>query len=279
MDNDDDENIIQNMSPTQLDIYNNFTASEKDIFMSYMGIALDVIHVTPAIIDKCIDRTKAQVKRENILKEEAVKRENILKEEAAMVEHMKALAKTLKDFIALAKAKPGEVSFGTASSSQRVSTEMLASMTGMKLNPVSYRASPQAVTDLMAGRIALFTADLAVMLPQVQAGTIRALAVTSTKRVPQLPDVPTVDEAAGIKGYELIAWFGAFAPAGTPEPVIARLNDAVRKATASPEVQEKLGKTMGMTLAASSPAELAANVKTESAKWAKAVADAGIEKQ
>lgn len=188
-------------------------------------------------------------------------------------------AKTLKDFIALAKAKPGEVSFGTASSSQRVSTEMLASMTGMKLNPVSYRASPQAVTDLMAGRIALFTADLAVMLPQVQAGTIRALAVTSTKRVPQLPDVPTVDEAAGIKGYELIAWFGAFAPAGTPEPVIARLNDAVRKATASPEVQEKLGKTMGMTLAASSPAELAANVKTESAKWAKAVADAGIEKQ
>ncbi len=192
---------------------------------------------------------------------------------------MTSEAKTLKEFIANAKSKPGVVSFATASSSQRVSTEMLASMAGIKLNPISYRASPQAVTDLMAGRVDLFTADLAVMLPQVQAGTIRALAVTSAQRIPQLPDVPTVAEAGGLAGYELIAWFGAFAPAGTPEPIIARLNDAVRKAAASPEVLDKLGKAMGVTVAASSPAELAANVKTESAKWAKAIADAGIEKQ
>jgi tripartite-type tricarboxylate transporter receptor subunit TctC len=147
------------------------------------------------------------------------------------------------------------------------------------MNLVTYRASPQAVTDLISGQIDVFVADLAVMLPQVQAGTIRALAATSAKRVPQLPDLPTVEEAAGLAGYELIAWFGAFAPAGTPPVVIARLNDAIVKASASPEVQDKLGKGLGIAVSSSTPAELAASVRTESAKWQKAVADAGIEKQ
>lgn len=187
--------------------------------------------------------------------------------------------KTLKDFVAKAKASPGIVSYASASSSQRISTEMLASMAGIKLNLVTYRASPQAVGDLMAGRIDLFTADLAVMLPQVQGGGVRALAVTSSSRIPQLPDVPTVDEALGVKGYELIAWFGVFAPANTPEPIVAKLNDAARKAAASPEVQEKLVKGMGMSIAASSPAELASKVSLESTKWIKAATEAGIEKQ
>ena len=191
----------------------------------------------------------------------------------------KVEAKTLKDLIALAKASPGKLNFGSASSSQRVSTEMMMSMAGIKMNLVTYRASPQAVTDLISGQIDVFVADLAVMLPQVQAGTVRALAATSAKRVPQLPDLPTVEEAGGLAGYELIAWFGAFAPAGTPPAVIARLNDAIVKASASPEVQDKLGKGLGIAVSASSPAELAASVRTESAKWQKAVADAGIEKQ
>jgi tripartite-type tricarboxylate transporter receptor subunit TctC len=108
---------------------------------------------------------------------------------------------------------------------------------------------------------------------------LRALAATSQKRIPQLPALPTVEEAAGLKGYELIAWFGAFAPAGTPAPVITRLNDAFVRASAAPEVLERLGKGLGIAVAGSTPAELAANVKVESAKWAKAVADAGIEKQ
>ena len=188
-------------------------------------------------------------------------------------------AKTLKEFVDKAKAAPGKLNYASASSSQRVSTEMLASMTGIKLTVVPYRASPQAIQDLVAGRIDLFTADLAVMLPQVQAGTVRPLAVTSAQRIAQLPDIPTVDKAVGTKGYELIAWFGVFAPAGTPADVIAKLNDSVRKAGAGPDVQEKLGKGMGLAVATSSPEELAARVKVESAKWAKAVADAGIEKQ
>lgn len=187
--------------------------------------------------------------------------------------------KTLKEFVAKAKAAPGVVNYASASSSQRVSTEMLSTAAGIKLNLVTYRASPQAVADLMAGRVDLFTADLAVMLPQVQANTVRALAVTSSVRIPQLPDVPTVNEALGISGYELIAWFGAFAPANTPAPIIAALNAAIRKAVVSPEVQDKLVKGMGMSISASSPEELAANVKRESAKWMKAATEAGIEKQ
>jgi tripartite-type tricarboxylate transporter receptor subunit TctC len=187
--------------------------------------------------------------------------------------------KTLPELIAFAKANPGKLNFGSASSSQRVSTEMLMSMGGFRMNLVTYRASPQAVTDLISGQIDVFVADLAVMLPQVQGGALRALAATSAKRVPQLPDLPTVEEAAGLKGYELIAWFGAFAPAGTPAPVIARLNEAFVKASAAPEVLDRLGKGLGIAVASSTPAELAASVKVESAKWARAVADAGIEKQ
>lgn len=188
-------------------------------------------------------------------------------------------AKSLREFIDKAKAAPGKLNYASASASQRVSTEMLASMTGIKLTVVPYRASPQAVQDLITGQVDLFTADLAVMLPQVQSGQIRALAVTSTGRVPQLPDIPTVDEAAGTKGYELIAWFGLFVPAKTPGDIVARLNDAVVKAAQGADVQEKLGKGLGLSVATSTPQELAARVKVESAKWAKAVADAGIEKQ
>jgi tripartite-type tricarboxylate transporter receptor subunit TctC len=187
--------------------------------------------------------------------------------------------RTLKDLIDAAKARPGQLNFATASSSQRVSTEMLASMAGIKMNMVPYRASPQAATDLIAGRIDLFVADMALMLPHVQAGTVRALAVTSAQRVSQLPDTPTVEQAGGLTGYELIAWFAAFGPAGTPQPVIDRLNAAFRQASTSADTLEKLGKGMGMSVSASSPAELVERVKVETVKWEKAVSDAGIEKQ
>jgi tripartite-type tricarboxylate transporter receptor subunit TctC len=191
----------------------------------------------------------------------------------------KSEIRTLKDLIAFGKANPGKLNFGTASSSQRVSTEMLMAMGGFKMNMVTYRASPQAVTDLITGQIDVFVADVAVMLPQVQGGAVRALAATSARRVPQLPDLPTVEEAADLKGYELIAFFGAFAPANTPAPIIARLNDAIVKASATSEVRERLASGLGITVETSTPGELAAKVKAESAKWAKAVADAGIEKQ
>jgi tripartite-type tricarboxylate transporter receptor subunit TctC len=184
-------------------------------------------------------------------------------------------ARTLKELVALAKAKPGAISFAAASASQRVSTEMLASMTGIKLLHVPYKSSPNAVTDLIGGQVQLFTADLAVTLAQVKAGKIRALAVTSARRSPLLPDAPTVNEAAGLTGYELIAWFGLFAPAGAPRDVLARLNEAVRRSASSAELRERFA-PIGLEVASSTPEALAARVRSEAAKWSKAMSDAGI---
>ncbi len=141
-------------------------------------------------------------------------------------------ARTLPEFIAYARQNPGRVNFAAASASQRVSTEMLATMAGIQLTFVPYRAGPAAMTDLIAGQVQLFTADLAVTLPQVRAGRIRGLAVTSAQRSAQIPELPTVAEAANLPGYELIAWFGLFTPARTPDAAVARLNAAVRAAAA-----------------------------------------------
>jgi tripartite-type tricarboxylate transporter receptor subunit TctC len=185
-------------------------------------------------------------------------------------------AKNLKELIALARAKPGTFTFATASASQRVSSEMLASITGMKLVHVPYKSSPNAVTDLMSGQVQVFTADLAVTLPQVKAGKIRALAVTSTQRTALAPDVPTVNEAADLKTYELIAWFGVFAPAATPRDVIARLNDAVKRSAEARDLRERFA-PIGLEVASSTPEQLAARVKVEAAKWSRAMAEAGIE--
>ncbi len=135
--------------------------------------------------------------------------------------------RTLRELIDYAKGRT-DLTFASASASQRVSTEMLMAMTGMKMTHVFYRSGPNAMQDLIAGRVTLFTADLGVMLPQVRGNTVRPLAVTSQQRSSQVPDLPTVDEAAGTKGYELIAWFGMFAPAGVPAEVVTKLNAAVR---------------------------------------------------
>lgn len=186
--------------------------------------------------------------------------------------------RTLRELIDYARGRT-DLTFASASASQRVSTEMLMAMTGMKMTHVFYRSGPNAMQDLIAGRVTLFTADLGVMLPQVRGGTVRPLAVTSQQRSAQVPDLPTVDEAAGTKGYELIAWFGMFAPAGVPAEVTARLNAAVRAAAAAPELRTALGENLGMVIAPSSPEELAARVVSEAAKWAEAARVAGIEKQ
>jgi tripartite-type tricarboxylate transporter receptor subunit TctC len=191
----------------------------------------------------------------------------------------KSEIKSLKELIAFGKANPGKLNYASASASQRVSTEMLMAGGGFKMNLVTYRASPQAITDLITGTVDVFVADVGVTLAQVQGGALRALAVTSQKRISQLPDLPTVEEAAGLAGYELIAFFGIFAPAGTPAEIIARLNDATVKAAQAPEVTERLTKGLGITVETSTPDQLASKVKSESAKWMKAATEAGIEKQ
>lgn len=192
--------------------------------------------------------------------------------------HPDVPAKTLKEFVDLAKAKPGSINFASASTSQLVSTEMLAGMAGIQLTNVPYKSGPAAMTDLIGGVVQMFSADFAVMLPQVKAGKVRGLAVTSSKRSPAVPELPTVNEALGLKDYELIAYFAIFAPAGTPADVVNKLNKAANDAANSKEVQDKFA-GIGFAVEPGSPADLARRSVTETAKWAKAIRDAKIEPQ
>ena len=187
-------------------------------------------------------------------------------------------AKTLRELVDLAKAKPGSLTVASASTSQLVSSEMLASMAGIQTTSVPYKSGPAAMTDLIGGQVMMFTADFAVMLPQVKGGKIRGLAVTSTKRSAAIPELPTVNEALGLKDYELIAYFAMFAPAGTPADVVNKLNQAINAAASSKEIQEKFA-PIGFVTEPGSPEALAQRTVRETAKWAKAIRDAKIEPQ
>ncbi|MEJ7930677.1 tripartite tricarboxylate transporter substrate binding protein [Ramlibacter sp. AN1015] len=187
-------------------------------------------------------------------------------------------AKNLKELVDLAKSKPKGVTFASASTSQLVSTEMLANMAGIEMVNVPYKSGPAAMTDLIGGQVNMFTADFAVMLPQVKGGKVRGLAVTSAKRSPAIPELPTVNEALGMKDYELIAYFAMFAPAGTPPEAIAKLNQAINAAANSKDIQEKFA-NIGFAVDPGTPAQLAERSRKETEKWAKAIKAAGIEPQ
>jgi tripartite-type tricarboxylate transporter receptor subunit TctC len=187
-------------------------------------------------------------------------------------------ANSLKELVNIAKATPMQVTFASASSSQLVSTEMLANMAGIEMMHVPYKSGPAAMTDLIGGQVNLFTADFAVMLPQVKAGKIRGLAVTSAQRSKSIPELPTVDEALGLKGYELIAYFAMFAPAGTPTEIIQILNRALNVAASDKALLERFS-ALGFESAPGSPEALAQRSKVETAKWAKAIREAKIEPQ
>jgi tripartite-type tricarboxylate transporter receptor subunit TctC len=185
---------------------------------------------------------------------------------------------TLRQLIDAAKAAPGRITFATASTSQLVSSEMLAGMAGVQLTAVPYKSGPNAMTDLLGGQVNMFTADFAVMLPQVQAGKVRGLAVTSVKRSRVVPNLPTVNEALGLKDYELIAYFAIFAPAGTPADIVAKLNRAANVAATNKELIEKFA-SLGLETEPGTPEALGQRSVRESIKWAKAIKDAKIEPQ
>jgi tripartite-type tricarboxylate transporter receptor subunit TctC len=187
-------------------------------------------------------------------------------------------AKNLREFVDLAKAKPGNVTFASASTSQLVSSEVLASMAGIQMTNVPYKSGPAAMTDLIGGQVMMFSADFGVMLPQVNSKKVRGLAVTSTKRSPAIPELPTVNEALGLKDYELIAYFAMFAPAGTPPEIVAKLNQAINAAANSKDLQDKFA-SIGFAVEPGSPEALAQRSVKETAKWAKAIKDAKIEPQ
>ena len=187
-------------------------------------------------------------------------------------------ARNLRELVTLGKTKPGHVTFASASTSQLVSAEMMAHMAGIEMTSVPYKSGPAAMTDLIGGQVMMFSADFAVTLPQVKGGKIRGLAVTSTQRSPAIPELPTVNEALGIKDYELIAYFAIFAPAGTLPDIVAKLNQAVNAAANSKDIQERFA-ALGFAVEPGSPEALAQRNTRETVKWAKAIRDAKIEAQ
>ncbi|MCW5632725.1 MAG: tripartite tricarboxylate transporter substrate binding protein [Rubrivivax sp.] len=183
----------------------------------------------------------------------------------------------LKDVVAFAKANPGKLNIGTIApgSTQHLSAKMFETVAGIDALVVPYKGSPAVLTALRAGEIDLAFEIVGPMVPQVQAGAVKALAVSSDKRNPALPDVPTVMQA-GVAGYNVASWNAIAAPAGTPAHVVEALNRAARDAVAAPAVQEKLGK-LGMRLAASTPAELQALLTSEIQRWGAVIRAAKIE--
>jgi len=186
-------------------------------------------------------------------------------------------AKSVSELVQLAKAKAGElnyVSLGTGST-PHLSAELFRAAAGLKLQQVAYKQTTQAYTDLMEGRVQLWIASLPSALPHVQAGKLRALAVAGSRRSPALPDVPTLTES-NIPA-ESTFWQGVFAPVGTPEPIVSKLNAAVRAITNDPKMQAWYLK-LGAELEASSPEQLGEAVSKEMKKWSKIADEIGIQR-
>ena len=148
-------------------------------------------------------------------------------------------AKTVRELIARAGQNPGKLTVGYGSSSSRIAGEMLRTMGGIDIRPVPYKSNPQAITDLLGGQIDIIFADISTTMPQVRAGKANGLAVSTAKRSVLAPELPTMDEA-GVKGYDLAAWFAAFVPAKTPQPVVETLREALVAALNDKATQEKL---------------------------------------
>jgi len=192
-----------------------------------------------------------------------------------LVSHPTLPARNVKELIALGKSRPGELNFasqgpGTLS---HLEQEMLKQMGGFTALHVPYKGSAPGIADLMAGNVALFFDSIPSALPHVKTGRVRALGVASSKRSPALPDVPAIGES--LKGFEADSWFGLMVPAGTPRDVIAKLNSDVQKALSQQEVKERL-LSVGGFATPGGPAELAARVKEDVAKWGKVARTAGV---
>ncbi|HEY8337938.1 MAG TPA: tripartite tricarboxylate transporter substrate binding protein [Tardiphaga sp.] len=186
-------------------------------------------------------------------------------------------ANTAAEFLALAKSKPDALSFGSPGNgtSMHLTGEMYKQITGVSMVHVPYRGSAAMLTDLMTGQIQVAFGDVLVLMPQIQAGKVRALAVTSKTRLPLLPDVPTLDEA-GLAGFEGSSWQGLFAPAGTPPDIVERLGAAVVKAMQSPDIKDYFA-AQGFVVQGSTPQAFKAFVASEVNKWTPIVKNSGAQ--
>jgi tripartite-type tricarboxylate transporter receptor subunit TctC len=191
----------------------------------------------------------------------------------------KVSATTVKDFIALAKARPDSIHYASSGngSTQHLMGGLFASMSGTQLKHIPYRGSNLAMTDLLSGVVESSFAGLTNALPHLATGKLKALAVTTDTRAPQLPDVPTLAEA-GVPGYDASNWLALLGPAGMPQDIVRRLNSEIARIMVQPDTQKALFEA-GVQVGLSSPEELSRLMQTEMGKWAKIVKEAGIEIQ
>ena len=183
--------------------------------------------------------------------------------------------KSVKELIALAKAKPGQLHYATpgSGSSSHLGTELFKQVAGVNIQHVPYKGTGPAVTDLISGQVSMFITNMPSVLPMVKAGRVRALAVTSLQRSTLAPDLPTVAES-GIPGFEVIVWYGVLAPAAVPKALLARLNQEVRKLSDMQDVKDKLA-LLGAEAMSSTPEAFALRIRDELSKWGKIVRDTG----
>lgn len=182
--------------------------------------------------------------------------------------------RTMADLVEAARKAPRTVSYGAANSFGMVSGSKLGKNAGVEFLRVPYKSSPQITTDLLGGQIQFAFVDLAAAAPLVKSGKVRALAVLADQRFPSLPEVPTMSEA-GFPGFNVVAWFGMFAPAGTPAPIVNRINRELVAVLNRPDLRER-GAELGIEIFGSTPRELDEYVKSQIALWAQLTADAGL---
>ena len=191
-----------------------------------------------------------------------------------LVVHNAVPAKSVKELLALAKAQPGGLMFGSAGSVPHVTAELFKSVAGVDIRLIPYKGSAEAIRDLLGGRVTMMFSATVGALPLAREGRLRALAVTTLKRFPAAPELPTIAES-GYPGFEVASWSGLLAPAGTPSTIVGRLHLETVKALAVPDLRAKLS-DLGLEGMGSSPDEFAAAIKSEIPKWAKVIKDAGI---
>src|ERR1700733_15214455 len=186
-------------------------------------------------------------------------------------------AHSVADVIAMAKASPGKINFGTGGvgTTPHMTAELFQYIAGIKLVHVAYRGEAGAINDLLAGQIPLMFANLSAVMGQIKAGTLRALAVTSAQRSPSAPDIPTVTETA-LPGFECETWWGVLVPAGTPRDIVAKLNAAPRQAANRADTRQRYT-DLGMAIRSSGPEEFDAYIKAEVGKWSGVIKEANVQ--
>jgi tripartite-type tricarboxylate transporter receptor subunit TctC len=192
-----------------------------------------------------------------------------------LVTHPALPVRSVKDLIALAKARPGQLNYGSpgTGATTHLANELFKSMTGVDITHVPYKGVAPAAIDLISGQLQMMSGDLSTLMPHVQSGKMRALAVTSARRSTLLPNLPTVAEA--VPGYEASGWFGVLVPAGTPQSIVGRLNSEIVKGLASADARQRLA-ALGGEVAVGTPEQFAAHLRAESAKWGKLIRALGL---